>query len=376
MIGIRINKRDAEVVKGLLTKHGLFNNDYLVIKEGDFIVFPLKEEVGEFDKKLKDIMDAEGVNYEIINTNFKRRERFDFEELLKQELGERLGDKVYLVRKSFDIIGDIAVLEIPRELEFVEKEIARIFLKTHPNVKTVLKKKGAHEGSFRIQKLELLAGEDKKETIYVENKARFKLNLEEVYFSPRLASERLRIARLVKKDEKVLVMFSGYAPYPITILKNSGENSKPKIVFGVELNPKAHEYALINKELNKIPDEKLVLLNGDVREVVPELMKRYSIVKDGFDRIVMPLPKTGFLFLNTAFKAIKNEGIIHYYMFLEEGEIPKKGFEVIQEEAEKAGVKVEFLNHVVCGQVGKRLYRVCFDFRVIKEGNKNSKSGE
>ena len=73
-------------------------------------------------------------------------------------------------------------------------------------------------------------------------------NVEKVYFSPRLATERLRIAKLVKKNESVLVMFSGSGAYPLVIAKNSN----PNIIYGIEVNPIAHKYAEQNIFLNKI----------------------------------------------------------------------------------------------------------------------------
>ena len=53
---------------------------------------------------------------------------------------------------------------------------------------------------------------------------------------------------LVEDGESVLVMFSGAAPYPINIVKNS----EAKEVYGIEINPIAHKYAKLNLELNKI----------------------------------------------------------------------------------------------------------------------------
>ena len=42
-----------------------------------------------------------------------------------------------------------------------------------------------------------------------------------------------------KPGEKVLVMFSGCAPYPVVI----GRNTKAKEIYGIELNPLAHKFA-------------------------------------------------------------------------------------------------------------------------------------
>ncbi len=358
MIGLKVNLKNGEIVKNFLLKNNLLATDYYLLKENSYLIFPLRS-VTAFDKILK--KNKVNFNFELVDLNFQpRRRNYNvFLNELKQKIGS---ENLKLLRKSFDIIGDILVVEIPKGLEVYEKEIGEFFLKTHPSVKTVLKKKTPHKGVFRVQEYSLLAGVDKRETIYTENGCKFMLDVGKVYFSPRLSSERMRIAKLVKPGEFVLVMFSGYAPYPITILKHS----KARVVYGVELNPEAHKYALINKELNKIPDDKLVLIEGDVRQKVQTIVNKLPNSKGGFDRIVMPLPKTGFLFLDVAFKAVVSGGFIHIYLFLTEQEIPDKGFKIIKEQASDFGVKVDFLSYAVCGQVGKRLYRVCFDFKVLK----------
>ena len=44
--------------------------------------------------------------------------------------------------------------------------------------------------------LEFLAGADKTETEYKEHGCRFKVDVVKAYFSPRLSTERLRVAKL------------------------------------------------------------------------------------------------------------------------------------------------------------------------------------
>jgi len=249
-----------------------------------------------------------------------------------------------------DIIGNIAILEIPKELEKKEKLIANEVLKTNKSIKTVLKK-GKHEGVFRTQKLEHLAGEKTKEAEYKENNVILKLDVEEVYFSPRLSNERKRIYKLIKKPEDVLVMFSGCAPYVCVIAKNT----KAKHVYGVEINPTAHNYALQNILLNKLNNTGVFL--GDVRSIVPRLNKK-------FDRILMPLPKTAADYLDVALKASKKGAIIHFYDFQKEGE-EDKSVEKIKKACKSAKKKCKILEIIKCGQHAPREFRVCVDFKVL-----------
>ena len=166
---------------------------------------------------------------------------------------------------SFDIVGDIAIFQTD-----ISKKEAEALLKEHNNLKVVCKKTKKYSGRYRLPKLKVIAGEKRKETEYKENNARLKLDVEKCYFSPRLANERLRIAKLVKENESVLVMFSGVGVYPLVIAKNS----KPKIVYGIEINPIAHKYALENAELNKVGNVKL--FKGDVKTVLPKIKLKFN----------------------------------------------------------------------------------------------------
>ena len=255
---------------------------------------------------------------------------------------------------GYDIIGDIAIIEVPKNLVRGEKKIAKAILGLHKNISTVLKKKGGHEGTFR-QKMKFLLGKNRKETVHKEHNCLFKLDVEKVYFSPRLSNERKRIFSQVKKGEKVLVMFSGCGVYPITISKNSAA----KEIYAIEINPAAHKYALENVRLNKAANVKC--FRGDVRKVVPKL-------KQKLDRIAMPLPKGGESFLKTAFSAAKKGSVIHFYDFVEEkegSETFQPAVDKIMKACKKAGKKSRILGWARCGQIGIRQYRVCVDFKVL-----------
>ena len=244
---------------------------------------------------------------------------------------------------SFDIIGNIAVLS---EKTKSSKKIAQELLKNFKNIETVAIKIGIHYGKYRLQKTKILAGKKTKTTLYKENNCIFKLNIDKTYFSPRLGSERLRIANLVKKDESVLVMFSGICIYPIEIAKFS----KAKEIFAVEINPAAHKFAEENLKLNKVNNVKLFL--GDVREVLPKIKKK-------FDRIVMPLPRDAESFLDLAIKKLGKKGIIHFYDFQEEKNIPAALIEKIRKHC-----KPKILRVVKAGQYSPRKFRICVDFTI------------
>lgn len=258
-----------------------------------------------------------------------------------------------LFRRAFDVVGDIAVVEIPRELEKKQKAIAAAVLEMHRNIKSVYKELGGRKGKLRLQKLKWLAGEKGTETVAAENGVRLKLDVEKVYFSPRMSTERKRIYQQVKKGETVLVMFSGAGPYVVEIAKLTGA----KIVYGVEVNRVAHKYAVENIKLNKV-EQKTMLYCGDVRKVVPQLKMK-------FDRILMPLPKGAEAFLGVALAAAKRNSIIHFYDFEKDEDIPAASEAKVRAAAAKAKKKAKIFSVVKCGQLAPRAYRVCADVKVL-----------
>ncbi len=254
-------------------------------------------------------------------------------ELLKNVLGE---EELEIAPSSFDVVGDIAIIKIPPQLEKKEKKIGEQLLK-FKNVKTILKKEGKVGEEFRIRKYKFLGGEKRKETLHKEYGCRYKLNIEKVYFSPRLGSERERIVKQVKKGEKILVLFAGIGPYAIQIAKNREVD-----IYAIEINPKAVKYFKENTKLNKV-ENKIKVFEGDVREVVPSL-------KEKFDRIIMPLPKDGENFLDLAKLVSKKNTIIHIYIFANSrGEAIKK-------------IDKKVINCVECGTYSRDISRYCVDF--------------
>jgi len=271
---------------------------------------------------------------------------------LKDILKKKLSIKeLKLVPSSYDIVGNILIFsDFPKELSKKEKMIGNEIIKNYKHIKSIFKKTKKYSGKYRTPKLNLVAGENNKETLHKENNVRLKLNVEKVYFSPRLSEERKRIFELVKNNESVLVMFSGMAPYPLIISKNSSA----KNITGIEINPIAHNYALENLRINKIKNVKLIF--GDVK-------KEMSKIKRKFDRILMPLPKGAENFIELALNTIKRNGIIHFYSFSEENKYDNIT-KIINNECKNKKNQCKILNVIKCGQFSPRVNRICVDFKV------------
>jgi len=301
MIGLKIPKNMANDMRKILLNHSLMNLDARIKREDDFVIIPINE------KPDPDILQIMGQKGEIIETTFEMQKRGP--RSLKDYLKGKIDDKtIDEIRGSFDIIGDVVILEIPDDLENYKDLIGEAALKFTKR-KAVFRKTSEIKGIIRTRELEHIAGEDISETIHQEFGCRLMLDVRNVYFSPRLATERKRVADSVKDGEVIVDMFAGVAPFPVLIAKNHDV-----AVYAIDINPEAYKYAEKNIELNRVQDKVITIL-GDVREVLEN--------KDiKADRIIMNLPGSAYEFLDTAVQHIKPGGIVHYYEFSESFEKP------------------------------------------------------
>lgn len=341
MLTLKVPLKDAEKWKKYLLDTDGLDTRFRFKKDTNFIYFPVKR------------------RFEVLKGNIDFVE-MDLDKVkrpgtLKENLSGKLSkEEMDFVKTAHDIIGNIAILEIPKDLEHHETFIAETLLKVNKNVKTVLKKAAIHEGTFRTQKMEYLAGIKTKETLYRENGTIMKLDVEKVYFSIRLGNERKRIMKQVKEGEEILVMFSGAAPYPVVLSKNT----KAKHILGIEINPDGHEYGLENIKLNKCKNVELIC--GDVHDVVPELKKKNM----KFDRIIMPLPKTADEFLDDALSLSKKGTIIHFYDFLDEKNFDEAKNKIM-DACKRNMINCKIIDLVRCGQHAPRVFRICVDFQIV-----------
>ncbi|UCD21207.1 MAG: methyltransferase domain-containing protein [archaeon] len=242
--------------------------------------------------------------------------------------------------RSFDVVGSVALIQIPKQLEKHKKFIANLILKTQKNINSVYQK-GKHKGRLRKQVIKWIAGKKVDEVIHKESGCLFKFNIKTCYFSPRLGTDRLEIAKKVKKKEKVLVMFAGVGPYGIIIAKRNNN------VTCIELGKEACRYAKENSKMNKV---NLEVIQGDVKKVCPKLKKK-------FDRIIMARPQLKDDFLKEALLVSKKGTIIHFYDFLE-GDFKEK----IKKKLPK---KIKLIRIKKVREIAPYKYHVRADFRVL-----------
>jgi tRNA (guanine37-N1)-methyltransferase len=338
MLGLKIPVENAQEAKRYLVEHHLFDKRYRLARVDSSIIFPVEREFSppfEFEA-------------EFIQTDGESR---FVGESLRDALKKVLTIEEYdALRASYDIVGSIAIIEIPDLLLPKEKMIAEKLMEVNKTVKTVLKKMGGHDGVYRTQMMECIAGFDTRETIVIENGVKLKVNVETAYYSIRMATERKRIFTQVRPGEKVLCLFSGIGPYPITFSLHSPAAE----LVGIEINPAGHALALENVAKNRCTNVKL--LCGDAHDIIPKLKQS----GETYDRVTMPLPHTAHEFLDDVMTISHPGTIIHFYTFIEEGAF-NKGVQIMREACEKRGFSLKRYDVIKVGQHAPRVWRICID---------------
>lgn len=331
MKAVKVPLKQLNDVRKKLLEKKLMNMDYKIKTEGEYGYIPINKDVD---------------NYKVCDIELEALKKYpkNFVELLEKILNE---NEIENLKKSFDIIGDIVILEIPEKLESKKAEIGKATLQFTKR-KTAFMKKSAIHGTTRIRDLKLIAGEDNSQTIHKEHGTRLQLNVEEVYFSPRLATERKRISDNVRENENILDMFSGIGPFPIVIAKNNKVN-----ITAVDINCKAIEYLKKNIKLNK--------LQGKINPICSDINDLSFNQK--FDRIIMNLPGLAYKFLDLAMDLINNDGIINYYEFANNYE---NGIKRIEKIARKKNKKVEILNTRKVKSSSPGMWHVAIDAKITE----------
>lgn len=278
----------------------------------------------------------------------------DLKSLLRDKL---TSEEIAIVYKSYDVVGDIAVIRIPEPILGHRETIAEALMLQHKHVKAVWRQSSPVSGGFRLRELEWLRGEKETETVHKEHGCLFKVDIKDCYFSPRLAFERMRIANLVSADEVVVNMFAGVGCYSITIAKHSGAAR----VFSIDINPVAVRYMRENALLNKVVD-RVLPLEGDARTVIEKTLRKTA------NRVIMPLPEKAYEYLDTALCAVKPEGgYIHLYCFehAKKGESPvEKAKSKVAEKLRKRNVIFELPFARIVRQTGPNWYQLVTDIKV------------
>lgn len=214
---------------------------------------------------------------------------------------------------SYERIGDVAIVD--EEDPDRARELADAIVASDLPLETVVNKRSPISGTERVRDWEVLAGSG-TEVRHREYGYEYALDLAEVYFSPRLATERHRVTSQVEPGERVFDMFAGVGPFVIPAADRGAE------CVAVDINERAIEYCRSNAERNDVADA-VTAVAGDVREVATDYM-------DWADRIVMNLPHSAEQFLDIAVRLADNRCRLHYYDIQSEDDPFTPGEEAIE----------------------------------------------
>ena len=255
---------------------------------------------------------------------------------------------------AFDQIGEIIIVRIPDSLLSKKKIIGKALLDDVKIVRSVFYQASAVSGDFRTRDLEILAGEDNTETEYKEFGCRFTVDVENAFFSPRLSTERGRIANLIQNGEVMTNMFAGIGMFSIMAAKK-----KKCTVYSLDINPVASKLCETNMGLNKLAGN-IISINGDASEIIKEQLINKS------DRTLMLLPERSDEFLDSAIDTTKDGGIIHYYSHIHADKKTEAGKLSEEHYLKVTPVKSEILHSKIVRPVGPRYYQTVVDVKISK----------
>ncbi|ERJ07770.1 trans-aconitate 2-methyltransferase protein [Halorhabdus tiamatea SARL4B] len=321
---VRVPRKDGEATRARLAERDLIDDGHEIDVVEDAIFIPVVDPA------------AVPEEYAVVEHDAPVRE------------GQTMPADVLGFEPSYERLGEVVIVD-EDDLDRA-REIADAIMASDLPVETVANRASKVKGEQRVREWDVLAG-DGTEAVHREYGCEFALDLAEVYFSPRLATERHRVVEQVEPDERAFDMFAGVGPFVVPMAKRGAT------CVGCDVNPDAIEYLRENARHNDVA-ERITAIEGDVRDTVPE----YT---DWADRIVMNLPHSADEFLETAVALASDEAVIHYYDIAHEDDPFGPGERAIREAAgEEYDVTVE-TRHTVRSYAPHEL-NVVLDVRITR----------
>ena len=221
--------------------------------------------------------------------------------MLKRELAGVLpASELSMLWSAFDQIGDIIVVRIPDRLSHRKKIIGRTLLERAGPARSVFAQSSPVGGPLRTRGLELLAGDGSTLTEHRENGCRLLVDVEKAFFSPRLSTERMRIAGCCSDGETVVNMFGGVGAFSV-----AAAAAKKCTVYSIDVNADAARLCGANAARNR--------LKGRVFSVAGDAASATAGMGGIASRTLMVLPERSAEFLPAALRLTRPGGTVHYY---------------------------------------------------------------
>jgi tRNA (guanine37-N1)-methyltransferase len=250
---------------------------------------------------------------------------------------------------TYERLGDVAILD--EDDPERARAAAEAVVDSDVPLSVAINRASEVKGDLRVREWDLLAGEA-TETVHREYGCEFLLDVREVYFSPRLATERHRVVEQVESGEYVFDMFAGVGPFAVPAAARGAE------VVAVDLNERAVEYLRENARRNDVAD-RITAVAGDVREVAPQ--------HEGWaDRILMNLPHSADEFLDAAVSIASDDAVVHYYDIQHEDDPFGPGEAAIRAVAEPE-YEVVVENRRTVRSYAPHELNVCLDVRLRRQ---------
>jgi tRNA (guanine37-N1)-methyltransferase len=348
----KVPKKNGEKTIASVNKLGLTDGELVVQSDKEFVYVPLVRKPSE---KETNALREHVPEFQLESNVFEERMRLEknLAEVLKNQLPQQL---LASLPKALDIVGDIAIVEVPAELKANEKLVGETVLQTHKNVKTVLAKAGVVSGTYRLREFSVIAGEPRTTTVHKEFGCQYHVDVAKAYFSPRLSHEHKRVASLIQEGEMVVDLFAGVGPFAILIAK-----THPNVkVYALDINPDAVELLKKNVRANRV-QSCVVPIFGDARQVVPDKLSGVA------DRVIMNLPESAAEFVAVACEAVKHAGgVVHFYSFVRAPDTIEALEKRFTEAVEKIGRKVEqFLVAKAVRETAPYQWQVVLDAKIV-----------
>lgn len=207
------------------------------------------------------------------------------------------------IPSAYDVIGDIAIINIPEDLLEYGKLVGEAISRVSRNVRTVYAG-GYVSGEYRVRSLKHVYGDAVSKTVHREYGLRISVDVLRTYYNPSLAEEHRRLAELVSDGELVGDLFCGVGPFSLHIASLKNATS-----YAVDFNPDAIRCLIESIEMNKKK------LRGKVVPVLSDVRDFLRVVSDGvFDRIIMNLPLEALEYVSIVSSKLRVGGVLHVYL--------------------------------------------------------------